>query len=83
MYTRLYNTPDVIDSWDVLNAQIIFQSTVNLWYIRIWGKNLMDDDNKQVLILLILLLVNLEMISLWTQEWLELLLVQVSKKNNI
>ena len=47
MYTRLYNTPrDVIDSWDVLNAQVIFQSTVNPWYIRIWGKNLMDDDNQ-------------------------------------
>ena len=47
MYTRLYNTPrDVIDAWDVLNAQVIFQSTVNPWYLKIWGKNLMDDDNQ-------------------------------------
>ena len=45
MYTRLYNTPrDVIDAWDVLNAQVIFQSTVNPWYLKIWGKNLMDDE---------------------------------------
>ena len=47
MYTRLYNTPrDVIESWDVLNAQIIFQSTTQPWYVRIWGQNLMDDDNQ-------------------------------------
>ena len=37
---------DKEDAWDVLNAQVIFQSTVNPWYLKIWGKNLMDDDNQ-------------------------------------
>ena len=45
-YSRLYNVPrDVVDAWDVINAQIIFQSTTNPWYVRIWGQNLADDDN--------------------------------------
>jgi hypothetical protein len=45
-WTRLYNVPrDVVDAWDVINAQIIFQSTSAPWYIRIWGQNLADDDN--------------------------------------
>ena len=46
MFSRIYNNPrDIIEAWDVLNAQIIIQSTVNPWYVRIWGQNLMDDDN--------------------------------------
>ena len=46
MFSRIYNNPrDMIDAWDVLNAQIIIQSTVNPWYVRIWGQNLLDDDN--------------------------------------
>ena len=45
-YSRLYNVPrDVVEAWDVLNAQIIFQSTDAPWYVRLWGQNLMDDDN--------------------------------------
>ena len=45
-YSRLYNVPrDVVEAWDVVNAQIILQSTTQPWYVRIWGQNLMDDDN--------------------------------------
>ena len=45
-YSRLYNVPrDIVEEWDVLNAQIIFQSLNNPWYVRVWGQNLMDDDN--------------------------------------
>ena len=45
-YTRLYNTSkDIVEAWDVLNAQIIFQSTSQPWYVRLWGQNLADDDN--------------------------------------
>ena len=36
---------DIVEEWDVLNAQIIFQSLNNPWYVRVWGQNLMDDDN--------------------------------------
>ncbi len=47
MWTRLYNTGrDAIDSWDVINAQVIIQPTNSGMYFKIWGQNLADDDNQ-------------------------------------
>ena len=47
MWTRLYNTGrDSIDSWDVINAQVIIQPTNSGMYFKIWGQNLADDDNQ-------------------------------------
>ena len=59
----------LIDAWDVLNAQVIFQSTDAPWYLKIWGQNLMDDDNiTGHYFTLIHRQVNLEMTFLWIQE---------------
>ena len=47
MWTRIYNTSvDTIDSWDVINAQVIIQPTNSGMYFKIWGQNLADDDNQ-------------------------------------
>ena len=47
MWTRIYNTSvDAIDSWDVINAQVIIQPTNSGMYFKIWGQNLADDDNQ-------------------------------------
>ena len=40
MWTRLYNsTRDSIDSWDVINAQVIIQPTNSGMYFKIWGQD--------------------------------------------
>ena len=47
MWTRLYNTSrDTIDSWDVINAQVIIKPTDSDFYARLWVQNLADDDNQ-------------------------------------
>jgi outer membrane receptor protein involved in Fe transport len=47
MWTRLYNsTRDGIDSWDVINAQVILKPTNSDFYARLWVQNLADDDNQ-------------------------------------
>tara|TARA_B100000963_G_scaffold76393_1_gene64474 strand:+ start:53 stop:2959 length:2907 start_codon:yes stop_codon:yes gene_type:complete len=47
MWTRIYNTSvDTIDSWDVINAQVIIKPTNSGMYFKIWGQNLADDDNQ-------------------------------------
>ena len=47
MWTRLYNTTrDSIDSWDVINAQVIIKPTNSDFYARLWVQNLADDDNQ-------------------------------------
>ena len=47
MWTRLYNsTRDSIDSWNVINAQVIFKPTNSDFYARLWVQNLADDNNQ-------------------------------------
>jgi iron complex outermembrane receptor protein len=47
MWTRLYNsTRDSIDSWNVINAQVIFKPTSSDFYARLWVQNLADDNNQ-------------------------------------
>ena len=47
MWTRLYNSSrDSIDSWDVINAQVIIKPTDSGFYARLWVQNLADDDNQ-------------------------------------
>ncbi|MCE2390686.1 MAG: TonB-dependent receptor plug domain-containing protein [Proteobacteria bacterium] len=43
---RIYNLGrDEIDSWSQLDAQIVFQPVDAPWSLRVWGKNLADNDD--------------------------------------
>ncbi len=45
-YTSTFNrSQDLIDSWDVYNAQVTLSSADDTWYVRVFGQNLADDDN--------------------------------------
>jgi outer membrane receptor protein involved in Fe transport len=45
-YTTAFNRPqDLIDSWDVVNAQVTLTSADERWNLRLFGQNLMNDDN--------------------------------------
>jgi hypothetical protein len=45
-YARIFNRPiDKIESWDVLNAQVTFAGPNQVWYVRGFVNNVMDDDN--------------------------------------
>ena len=46
MYGRLFNRDvDRIDDWDIWNAQAIFNSPEDTWYVRAFVKNIADDNN--------------------------------------
>ena len=43
---RIYNLGrDEIDSWSQLDAQIVFRPVDGPWTLRVWGKNLADNDD--------------------------------------
>jgi outer membrane receptor protein involved in Fe transport len=43
---RLYNTRrDKIDSWEQLDAQLMFSSADGRWAFELWAKNLQDNDD--------------------------------------
>ncbi len=45
-YFTIFNSKsDRIPSWDEINAQLQLNSPDNVWYARIWGKNLADKQN--------------------------------------
>ena len=45
-YTTAFNRPqDLVDSWDIINAQVTLTSVDEKWYVRVFGQNLGDDDN--------------------------------------
>jgi hypothetical protein len=45
-YARIFNKPiDRIESWDMLNAQVLLNSANDSWYVRGFINNVMDDDN--------------------------------------
>ena len=44
-YSRVFNTPgDQIDSWDLHNASLIFESAGGRWETRAWIRNIADED---------------------------------------
>jgi outer membrane receptor protein involved in Fe transport len=46
MYAREFNTQgDAIDSWDQMNASILYTSTDGRWEGRAWIRNIEDEDN--------------------------------------
>ena len=47
MYGRIFNRDpiDAIDSWDVWNAQATLLAPGERWFVRVFAKNLLDDDN--------------------------------------
>jgi outer membrane receptor protein involved in Fe transport len=45
-YSTTFNRPqDLQDSWDVVNAMATLTSANGNWFVRVWGKNLEDEDN--------------------------------------
>ncbi len=45
-YTRNFNTAaDEVDSWSVSNASITLNAADYSWHVKLWAKNLQDDDN--------------------------------------
>ena len=45
-YATAFNRPqDLIDDWDIVNAQVTLTSADERWYLRIFGQNLANDDN--------------------------------------
>jgi iron complex outermembrane recepter protein len=45
-YARTFNRPmDLVDSWDVLNAQVQLTGRDERWFARAFVQNLLDDDN--------------------------------------
>ncbi len=46
MYARVFNRPiDLVDDWDVWNAQANLWSPDDTWYVRAFVKNIADDNN--------------------------------------
>ena len=45
-YAREFNTRgDVIDAWDQHNASLMYASNNETWQVRLWIRNIADDDN--------------------------------------
>ncbi|MEE4384501.1 MAG: TonB-dependent receptor, partial [Pseudomonadales bacterium] len=45
-YTTAFNRQqDLIDAWDVINAQVTLTSANEKWYVRVFGQNIGDEDN--------------------------------------
>ena len=45
-YTTAFNRQqDLIDAWDVINAQMTLTSADEKWFVRVFGQNLGDEDN--------------------------------------
>lgn len=45
-YTTAFNRQqDLIDAWDVINAQVTLTSADEKWFVRVFGQNLGDEDN--------------------------------------
>jgi hypothetical protein len=45
-YSTAFNRPqDLIDDWDIINAQVTLNSANEKWYVRVFVQNLGDEDN--------------------------------------
>jgi outer membrane receptor protein involved in Fe transport len=45
-YSTAFNRQqDLIDAWDVINAQVTLTSADEKWFVRVFGQNLADEDN--------------------------------------
>ena len=45
-YATQFNRPqDLIDAWDIINAQVTLTSADETWFVRVFGQNLADEDN--------------------------------------
>ena len=45
-FSTTFNRPqDKVDSWDIINAQVVLNGRDDKWYARAFVQNLTDDDN--------------------------------------
>jgi outer membrane receptor protein involved in Fe transport len=43
--TQFNRRQDLIDAWDMVNAQVTLTSADEKWFMRVFGQNLADEDN--------------------------------------